>query len=147
MTSSSHLGTPGYLLNILQNWIHSPDISRFETTMVHFRSQTDCCFQMIWLEGIPAGDTPREQHLYPNSSHESFPTHQHIILLLAQHWRSGHQPTWHLKLLKARKIWVLSLERTFFNSELLLPKQKFHWQNWFFFLKIGIKKKKGLKYL
>ena len=142
MTSSRHLDTPGYLLNILQNWIHSPDISRFETTTVHFRSQTDCCFQMIWLQGIAAGDTPREQHLYPNSSHESFPTHQHIILLLVQHWRSVHQPTSHLKLLKARKIWVHSLERTFLNSELFLPKQKFPQQNWFFFLKIGIKKKR-----
>ena len=93
---------------------------------------------MIWLQGIPAGDTPREQHLYPNSSHESFPTHQHIILLLAQRWRSVHQQASNLKLLKPRKMWVISLERTFSNSELLLPSQKFHQRNCFFFLKIGI---------
>ena len=31
------------------------------------------------------------------------------------------------------------------NLELLLPKQKFHQQKWFFFLKIGIKKKKRIE--
>ena len=36
-------------------------------------------------------------------------------------------------------MWVLSLERSILNSELLLPKQKFHQQNWFFFMKTGIK--------
>ena len=51
-------------------------------------------------------------------------------------------------------MWVISLERTFSNSELLLPSQKFHEQNWFFFVDIGIKNmilvfflKKGLKHL